>query len=136
MEDSTTVFLDENKNGYDNVNLSWMINKLCGNLSHVSAKEIGGKYINITCNYTTEVNITVLTVYKDKPMSGVTVKLYSNNRYKEGRYTGIKGTTNATGEYAFTIGKGHYTFKCSKDNHYGEESSIFSDEVLNHDIKE
>jgi len=130
--DPTNVFLDEEKNGYDGINLSWLKNKLGGNFTHVSAQEKGGKYINITRYYTTEVNITILTVDNNqKPISGVTVKLFSNNRDKE-RDTNIEKVTNENGEYTFTIGMGNYTFKATKGNIYGEKTEIFSDESLNH----
>lgn len=133
--DSTAVYLDEGKNGYDNVNRSFMRSRLGGNLSRVEAQEINGIYFNVTAEYTTEVNITVLTVNKENEViPGVNVKLFSNNREKNGRYTNINGVTNSEGEYTFTIGMGHYTFKASKNDIFGEKSSIFNDEKLPHDI--
>ena len=96
---------------------------------------IASNYFNVTAEYTTEVNITVLTVNKENEViPGVNVKLFSNNREKNGRYTNINGVTNSEGEYTFTIGMGHYTFKASKNDIFGEKSSIFNDEKLPHDI--
>jgi len=133
--DPTNVFINDDRNGYDNVNLTWLKNKLGGNFSRVVGQEIDGKYINITRNYTTEINITVLTVNNNgEPISSATVKLLSNNR-DVGRDTGLKGITNDTGQYTFTIGLGNYTFKASKGNYYGENTSIFSNEKLHHDFR-
>jgi len=130
--DPTTVFLDVEKNGYDGINLSWLKNKLGGNFTYVSAQEKGGKYINITRNYTTEVNITVLAVDNtQKPISGATIKLFSNNRDKK-RDTNLKGVSDEDGEYTFTIGMGNYTFNATKDNLYGEITEIFSNDFLNY----
>jgi hypothetical protein len=134
--DPTAVFLNEEKNGYDNINRSYMRSRLGGNLSYVGAQEKGGNTYNITSLYTTEVNITVITMDKDNNIiPDVTVKLFSNNRYDEGRYTNIKGVTNIYGNYTFTIGMGNYTFKASKGNLLGENSSIFSKEILHNTIK-
>jgi cell division protein FtsL len=133
--DSTAVFLDEEKNGYDNVNRSFMKSRLGGNLSRVEAQEKGGSYFNVTNDYTNEVNITVLTVDSNNEIvPSVTVKLFSNNRYEKGRYTNIKGVTEKNGKYTFTIGMGHYTIKASKDNLFGVNSSIYSDEKLDYNI--
>lgn len=134
--DPTSVSLDGGNNGYDNVNRSFMRSRLGGNLSYVEAKEKNGSSYNVTFEYTAEVNITVTTVNKnDEIVPGATVKLYSNNRYAGGRYTNLKGVTNSKGNYTFTVGIGNYTFKASKDDLSGKNSSVFSNEKLNHEIK-
>ncbi len=129
LVDATTVSLSEGKNGYDNVNKTWMKQKLGDNLSHVVAQEVNGEYVDITTNYTTVVNVTVKNSdAQGHPVSNAVVKIYSHNRYEEERFTKIKGRTDTNGEYAFSIGVGNYTIKAQKDGLKGTNSSIISND--------
>ena len=130
--DATTVSSNDENNGYDNVNKTWMKQKLGGNLSYVTAKEVDGNTVDITMNYTTIVNATVKTITSNgDPISNVLIKVYSNNRYEEGRFTSIKGTTENNGEYTFLVGVGNYTFKAQKNKLTGTNSSIVSESESN-----
>ena len=129
--DATQVFLSD-YNGYDNVSPEDMLNKLSGNISRALAEFKCGKTADVTQNYTSVVNITVIVRDTfDNPIPGATVKIYSNNR-DNGRYTEISETTNQTGEYTFTIGCGNYTFRAwnSDKSMYGELTKIFPEEIL------
>lgn len=129
LVDATTVSLSEGKNGYDNVNKSWMKQKLGGNLSHVAAQGVNGEYVDITNNYTTVVNVTVKTSnVQGYPVSDAVIKVFSHNRYEEERFTKIKGRTDNNGEYTFSIGVGNYTIKAQKDGLRGINSSIISND--------
>jgi len=129
--DATQVFLPE-YNGYDNVNSVNIRNKLSGNLSRVIAEYPDGRTVDVTQNYTSVVNITVIV--RDNlgnPIPEAIVQIYSNNR-DIGRYTEISEITNQTGEYTFIIGSGNYTFKAWNKNKTknGTLTKIFSEEVL------
>lgn len=127
LVDATTVSVSDGKNGFDNVNRTWMKHKLGGNLSHVVAQELDAEYVDITREYTTVVNVTVKTITTQGSLvSDACVKVVSNNRYEDGRYTNVEGSTDTNGEYRFSIGIGNYTFNVQKNELTGMNSSIVS----------
>ena len=95
---------------------------------------------DITKNYTHIINITVFTIDSDdNPIDNVSVSIISHNRLdyrKDGRNTGLKNITNITGQYTFSIGGGHYTFKASKENLYGEiRRQSFNENKTQYEVK-
>jgi len=129
--DATQVFLPD-YNGYDNVSPEDMLDKLSGNISHAIAEFKCGKIVDVTKNYTSIINITVIV--KDNLGNSVpdaTIEIYSNNR-DIGRYTEIMETTDQTGKHTFTIGCGNYTIKVWNNDQsmYGELTKIFPKDIL------
>ena len=60
--------------------------------------------------------------------------VFSNNRDKS-RFFGLKGITNKTGKYTFTIGVGNYTIKAEKDKIYGENISQFNEDKSHYNLE-
>jgi hypothetical protein len=100
-----------------------------GNVSYVYAiyPNAPDDRVDITYRYTNLTNISVLTIDADsQPIEGVSVKVYSYNRYK-GIYTGLVNTTNEVGQHIFVIGGGDYTFKAEKGSLQGELRGSFKE---------